>query len=195
MDLETTGDVALLILRVAFGITLALHGIGKLRNVASTGAWFSSIGLRPGKFHARLAGGTELSAGLGLALGLLTPLTCLAYIGVMTTAGWVGHRKSGFSSAKNGWEHVFGLAIVAVVVSLIGPGEISLDSLIHQEWFELLWLESEGNRWGAFIFSTAGGVLMSVLTLLTFYRPNAMASPAEASETEASPAEASPMDS
>ncbi len=173
--MEDTANVALLILRVVFGVTLALHGIDKLRNISGPAGWFHSVGLRPGKFHARLAGGTEVAAGLGLALGLITPLSSLAYIGVMTTAAWVGHRKAGFSSAKNGWEHVFVMATAAAVVALIGPGELSLDQWINNEWFDLDWIGSESGRWASFAFATIGGVAMSVLTLLFFYRPTAAA--------------------
>ncbi len=171
--MEDTLNIALLILRVVFGVTLALHGLEKLRNISGTAGWFHSEGLRPGKLHAWLAGGTEFSAGLGLALGLLTPLASLAYIGVMTTAAWVGHRKTGFSSSKNGWEHVFVMAIAAAVVALTGPGELSLDNWINNEWFALAWVTNEGGCWGSFIFATVGGVGMSILTLITFYRPSA----------------------
>ncbi len=170
--MDSIFDVALLILRIVFGLTLAIHGLGKLRNISFTATWFDSEGLRPAKFHAWLAGGTEFAAGLGIALGLLTPLASLAYIGVMTTAGWIGHRKNGYSSAKGGWEHVFVLAIAAAVIALLGPGEISLDNWINNEITDVGWINETGWRWGAFIFATAGGVFMSLVTLFTFYRPS-----------------------
>ncbi|HCB34678.1 MAG TPA: DoxX family protein [Acidimicrobiaceae bacterium] len=160
---DNTANLALLILRVVFGGTLALHGLAKLRGLGMTTSWFESVGLRPAKMHAWLAGGTETSAGLGLAVGLLTPVASLAFIGVMTTAAWVGHRKNGYSSARNGWELVFVLAVVAAVVALLGPGDWSLDNAVGLEWSGL----------GGFLFAVIGGVAMSVLTLVLFYRPPA----------------------
>lgn len=161
--MENTADVALLILRIAVGGALALHGLEKLRHIAGTANWFESVGLRPGVMHAWVASGTEMSAGLGIAAGFLTPFAGLALVGVMATAGWVGHRKNGFSSSNNGWELVFVLGTVAAVVTLHGPGDISLDS-----WFNIPW--SDGS-WFWFAFAVIGGVVMSVLTLVTFYRP------------------------
>ena len=128
-------NLGLLVLRVTVGVVLALHGIAKFRGgIAGVGRWFESEGLRPGKFHAYLAALTEIGAGLGLALGLVTPLSAMAFIGVMTTAGWVGHRTNGFFIIREGWEYVFVLAVAAAALAATGPGEWSLDNALGIDW-------------------------------------------------------------
>ena len=73
----TAYDVGLLVLRLVLGLTMAAHGYHKFfggGRLPGTAGWFESIGMKPGMFHARVAATTEVSAGLGLAVGLLTPI-------------------------------------------------------------------------------------------------------------------------
>jgi putative oxidoreductase len=92
-------SMGLLVLRVAFGALFAAHGTQKLfgwfggYGLEGTGGFFESIGFRPGKVMAFVAGATELSAGLGLAFGLLTPLAAAAVIGVMINAIFTPSRR------------------------------------------------------------------------------------------------------
>ena len=44
-------------------------------------------------FHARVAATTEMSAGLGLALGLLTPIPAAGFVALMFVAAWTVHRQ------------------------------------------------------------------------------------------------------
>jgi putative oxidoreductase len=66
---------ALLILRVVVGSLLVGHGAQKLfgafggHGLAGTAAWLESIGLRPGRPWALVAGLSEFGGGLLLALG------------------------------------------------------------------------------------------------------------------------------
>ncbi|WP_420437100.1 DoxX family protein [Candidatus Poriferisodalis sp.] len=160
-------NLGLFVLRVIVGVTLALHGIAKFRGgIRGVGNWFASEGLRPGLLHAYLAALTEIGAGIGLALGLLTPLSAMAFIGVMTTAGWVGHRKNGFFIIREGWEYVFVLAVAAAAVAATGPGEWSLDNALGLDWSGPVW----------FVVAIAGGVASTLLLLAAFYRPDAPAS-------------------
>src|SRR6478735_12766908 len=74
----TAYDVGLLILRVVLGLTLAAHGYNKFcgpGGLKGTAGWFDSMGMKPGMFHARVAATAEMSAGIGLALRLLTNTT------------------------------------------------------------------------------------------------------------------------
>ena len=103
MEPTTATDLALLILRVVVGLTLAAHGWNKFTGggkIPGTGRWFDSIGMRPGRLNAYLAASTEMGAGLLLAAGLLTSLAAAGVIGVMTVAGWTSHRTNGFSSSR-----------------------------------------------------------------------------------------------
>jgi putative oxidoreductase len=149
-------DLGLLLMRLTLGIVLALHGIAKYRGgIAGVGKWFTSEGLTP----------VEIGAGLGLAAGFFTPITAMAYVGVMSVAGWVGHRDKGFFVIRNGWEYTFVLASLAACLALLGSGKYSLDNLMGIEW--------SGTGW--FAVTLGGGVLSAVLLLLVFYRPPAKA--------------------
>src|ERR1700722_5097200 len=162
-------DVALLILRVVLGLTLAAHGLNKFfggGKIPGTARWFESIGMKPGKFHATVAASTETAAGLGLAAGLLTPIPAAGFVSLMIVAAWTVHRANGFFIVKEGWEYNLVLAAAAVAVATLGPGKFSLDYLIFGE---KLWFTG-----GAGLLMSAGlGLAGAIGQLLIFYRPPA----------------------
>ncbi len=166
---QTAIDLGLLLLRLVLGVTLALHGLAKYRGgIGGVGQWFEGEGLRPGIVHAHLAASSELVFGGGVAAGLLTPLSCMGYVGVMVVAGWVGHRKNGFFIIKEGWEYVFVLATATASLALLGPGSWSLDNALGlTQWFH------DRSALGWFILALLGGVGCAVALLVSFYRPNA----------------------
>lgn len=132
-DVPVAIHVGLLILRVLVGVTFSLHGFQKLfgwfggGGLEGTGNWFRSLGFGDGRTAALMAGGSEVVGGLGLALGLLTPLASAAMIGTMTTAAFVNNASKGFWSAGNGWELNGYLIVVAWAVATTGPGALSVD--------------------------------------------------------------------
>ena len=161
-------NLALLILRVSFGLTMAAHGYAKVfqgGRLPGTAGWFDSIGMKPGAVHARLAAGTEILAGLGLAIGLLTSLSAAGFVALMLVAGWVVHRANGFFIVSAGWEYNFILAIGAVGIAMLGPGEWSLDDAIG--------LADDLDGWVGLLIAGVGGVVAGVGQLAIFYRPPA----------------------
>ncbi|OMC47105.1 DoxX family protein [Mycobacterium sp. IS-1264] len=161
-------DVGLLILRLVLGLTLAAHGFNKFfggGRIPGTARWFESIGMKPGKFHATVAATTEVSAGLGLAAGLLTPIPAAGFVSLMLVAAWTVHRPNGFFIVKEGWEYNLVLAVSAVVVATLGAGRLSLDWLI----FGKNWLDG----WQGLVLSVALGLGGAIGQLLIFYRPPA----------------------
>lgn len=161
-----SADVALLILRLVLGLTLAAHGFNKFfggGRIPGTARWFESIGMKPGKFHALAAATTEVSAGLGLAVGLLTPITAAGFVAMMAVAVWTVHRPHGFFVLNQGWEYNLVLAAGAVVVAMLGPGRYSLDHLI----FGHNWLDG----WRGLLVSAGLGLAGTVGHLAIFYRP------------------------
>ena len=69
MDLDLTADqnLAFLVLRLALGLMIIVHGYNKIfkgGKLAGTGRWFESMGMRPGRVHARLAAFSEVGSGL-----------------------------------------------------------------------------------------------------------------------------------
>lgn len=132
-------DAGLLVIRVLVGVTLSLHGFQKLfgwfsgGGIDGTAAWFSSLGFGAGRVAAVMAGTGEIAGGVGLAAGLLTPLACVAMIGVMTVAALVNNADNGFWSAKKGWELNGYLIAVALGIAVTGPGAYSLDAVLGLE--------------------------------------------------------------
>ena len=164
----TPYDVGLLILRLVLGVTLALHGFNKFfggGRIPGTARWFESIGMKPGKFHATIAATTEVSAGLGLAAGLLTPIPAAGFVSLMLVAAWTVHRPNGFFIVKEGWEYNLVLAVSAVAVATLGAGRLSLDWLI----FGKNWLDG----WHGLLLSVLLGLAGAIGQLLIFYRPPA----------------------
>ena len=138
-------DTGLLLLRLLIGLTLAAHGCQKLigafggGGLHGTGMWLESIGFRPARRQALMAGGTELVGGLSLALGVMTPVGAAIAIGVMAVAAVAGHGGKGFFITKGGWEYCLILAGAAAALAFTGPGDWSLDRLLGFAGGGLLW--------------------------------------------------------
>jgi len=159
-------NLALLVARLILGVTLALHGYKKFflgGRIPGTARWFDSMGMKPnGKIHAVLAGTTELTCGTLMILGLLTPFAAAGYVGLMIVAAWTVHRPHGFWS-DSGWEYTMILASFAVLVSLVGPGEYSLDWIIG--------MDLSFNPVSAALISLGMGISGGVGLLVACYRP------------------------
>lgn len=125
----------LLLLRVVVGLLFAGHAMQKLAgwfggyDLAGTGGFFESIGIKPGRTMALLAGLAELVGGLLFAFGLFTPLAALLIVLTMLIAIVKVHGKNGLWVTQNGYEFNLVLIVIAVSVALIGPGDYSLDAL------------------------------------------------------------------
>jgi len=131
----TAYDFGILLLRVVLGLTMAAHGYNKFfgpGGLAGTAGWFDSMGMRPGKFHARVAASTEMASGLGLAAGLLTPIPAAGFVSLMFVAAWTVHRKNGFFIVKEGWEYNLVLAVAAIAIGTLRASKLSiLSALFH----------------------------------------------------------------
>lgn len=159
-------DFAILLVRGYFGVTLALHGWNKVRSRSAyvgTAGWFASIGMRNGRLSAVLAAGTEITAGVALALGLFTPLAAAATIGVMVVATVVAHAKNGFFIFRpgQGWEYTAAFIVVAAAIAGIGPGRYSVDHA----------LGITVDAWVSFLGAVVVGVVGAVVQLLVMWRP------------------------
>ena len=161
-------DFGLLVLRVVFGLFLSAHGFNKVfggGKLAGTARWFGAIGMKWPQWQARLAATTELGAGALFALGLLTPLAASAMIGLMFVAIWVEHWKVGFFvfKPKQGWEYCASIAVVALAVATMGPGEWSLDHAFGIHF----------HGWWGGIVAAVVGIGGGLAQLAVSYRPKA----------------------
>lgn len=165
---ESLGDqmnFGLLILRLCLGLFLAYHGYNKVfgkGGLSGTASWFASIGFKWPTWQARLAAGTEIGAGLLLALGLLTPLASAGIIGVMLVAIIVAHWKVGFFIflPNQGWEYCATIALGALAIGTMGPGHWSLDHAID---FSL-------DGWNGLLVTAVVGIGGALAQLLLSYR-------------------------
>ncbi len=123
-------DAAALILRLAVGPMMVVHGMNKVRGpggLDGTTSYFDSLGLQPAHVHARVAAATEIGTGTLLTLGTMTPLASAGVIGIMTAAAFTDHKGKGFFIFKGGWEYVGVVGATAAAISALGPGRYSLD--------------------------------------------------------------------
>ncbi|MFF2079505.1 DoxX family protein [Kitasatospora sp. NPDC058162] len=127
-------DAGLLLLRLVLGLTMAAHGSQKLfgwfggGGIDGTGQFFTMSGYPAGNAMAVVAGLTEVLGGLGLAVGLLTPLAGAAVVGTMVNAiavTWGG----GFFLPK-GNEYELLLTAGAAALALTGPGRYAADRFL-----------------------------------------------------------------
>jgi putative oxidoreductase len=158
-------DSASLLLRLAIGPMLFIHGYNKVfgqGGLAGTTRWFEGLGLRPAAVHARMAAATEMGSGALLTLGAASPLPAAAAIGLMTTAARTDHRGKGFFVFKGGWEYTGVVGLVAAVIAALGPGRFSLDALRGRH--------RSGLRWA--LLAGLLGVGSSLGLLAASYRPD-----------------------
>jgi putative oxidoreductase len=161
-------DLALLVLRVGFGLSLAAHGYNKFfgpGGLKGTTGWFGSIGMKWPKWQARLAATTEIGAGVLVALGLLTPLAAGAMIALMIVAIVVAHRNNGFFVFRpgQGWEYCFAIAVAALAIGTIGGRKYSLDNAFD--------IDDHIQGWTGMIITLIAGIGGAALQLGLSYRP------------------------
>lgn len=124
-------DAGLLLLRLAVGLTMAAHGGQKLfgwfdgGGIDGTGQFFAMSGYPSGKAMAVVAGLSETLGGLGLAVGLLTPLAGAAVVGTMVNA--LAVKWGGGFFAPQGVEYELLLTAAAAALALTGPGRLAAD--------------------------------------------------------------------
>ncbi|WP_029114195.1 DoxX family protein [Mycobacterium sp. URHB0044] len=166
----TAYDFGILVLRVVIGLTMAAHGYNKFfgkGGLAGTAGWFDSMGMKPGIFHARVAASTEMAAGLGLAVGLLTPIPAAGFVALMLVAYWTVHRPNGFFIVKEGWEYNLILAVTAIAIATIGAGQLSLDYAL----FHTSALYDYLHGWWGLLIAVVLGLAGGIGQLAIFYRP------------------------
>lgn len=124
----------LLIVRVYWGWQLSQNGWGKLHNLGHVTEFFQSLGLPAPGFTATFVSSFEFVGGICLALGLLSRIAALGIFIDMTTAYITADRESfmAFFSDPNKFVAAdpFIFWFVALIVLIIGPGKLALDTLI-----------------------------------------------------------------
>jgi putative oxidoreductase len=126
-------DLARLIVRLVVGGLLAGHGAQKLfgwfegPGPQGTEGMMQSMNMRPPRFWATLAGGSEFGGGLLTALGALNPLGPLGIMGAMSMATAKVHWGKPIWAGKGGAELPLTNLASAAALALVGPGKYSID--------------------------------------------------------------------
>lgn len=129
-------NLALLVVRVIFGLSMAAHGSQKTfgwfggGGLRGTRAMIERFGYRPVQLWALAVAGAELVGGMLIAAGLVTPLGGLLVIAAMSHAIVRVHLPKGFFVQKGGIELPLLFFAVALAVLIGGPGRYSVDHLI-----------------------------------------------------------------
>jgi putative oxidoreductase len=171
----------LFIIRAVIGGLLFAHGTQKLfgwyggYGLDGTGGFFESVGHRPGRQMAMLAGISEAGGGLLLLMGLFTPIGCAAIIGTMIVAAYSVHKDNGLWATNGGYELPLINAVTAAGLAFTGAGPWSLDSAFHIPW-------NRGWGVGLLTVSVAGLAAAAVLA-----RRNQMLTGSATSDAEAYP--------
>lgn len=121
----TGRDFGLLLLRVAFGVLMLLHGWGKLQDlIGGGGAGFPDpLGVGP-QLSLAMAVFAEFFCALALVLGFVTRLALVPLIATMAVAFFLVHGGDPFDQRE------LALIYLAAFVGLLftGPGRYSLDA-------------------------------------------------------------------
>ncbi|MGZ4248428.1 MAG: DoxX family protein [Solirubrobacteraceae bacterium] len=114
--------VGLFVLRVVTGALFAGHGTRKRfgwfggGGLERTGRSFESLGLRPGRMMALVAGLAELLGGALFALGIVTPPAPALLILVMSCGVATVHWSHGVWISEGGYEYNVVLIAIAFAV-------------------------------------------------------------------------------
>ena len=152
-------DTGLLVIRVVFGVLMAMHGSQKLfgwfggYGLNAVAGYFDGLGFKPGRLFAVVAATSELFAGLLIALGFLGPIGPALMVSVMIVAAGSVHWPNGLFASNNGIEVPLLYAVVGAGLALTGPGAFSLDGLVG-----LRALSTATVVWPALVIAVAGGV-------------------------------------
>lgn len=118
-------DTGLLILRIATGATMLQAGLIKAFDFGTAVGFMESSGWRLPGFGAFMVTAAETLGGIGLLLGVLTPLAACAVIGAMVDAWAVNVSADAFWSQP--FNVPFLVAFVAAGLLFTGAGTFSVD--------------------------------------------------------------------
>jgi putative oxidoreductase len=132
----TIFDLALLILRLAVGLTWAAHGAQKAFGWwegPGPAKWLKAVhtmGFHPPALFAAISIMIELVGGVALALGFVTPLAAAVLVAQAVVISVKVHLPHGFFSTRGGLEFPFVLGAASMAIGLLLPGALSLDGVL-----------------------------------------------------------------
>lgn len=134
-------SILLLAMRIYWGGSFFLSGIGKLYNISVVIDFFSSLEIPFPTISAYLVGSIECIGGLCLLIGLASRLVAIPLMCIMIVALFTTNQEA----LVNAWEEPqnlisqlpFNYLLTTLIVFAFGPGKISADYLIHKFFFPI----------------------------------------------------------
>lgn len=132
-------DLGILLLRLVLSGLLAGHAAQKLfgwfrgQGALATASSFEAWGLRPGILFVVVSSSAEFAGAAMIAFGAVLPLATAIVVGAMTVA-------VAFNLPRGLWAHLGGFEValvyglLAIILSVTGPGRWSIDSIIGTGW-------------------------------------------------------------
>ena len=125
-------DISILILRIAVGITMAVHGLDKFqRREELEDKWNQKYGFP--KSFVVLNGVLQLMSGGMITIGLFTQVMSMILVIDMVAATWISVTKNEepfLSSSKGkGWDINFTLILGLLALVFLGEGSLSVAGL------------------------------------------------------------------
>ncbi len=120
-------DLASVLLRLCVGTLFVYHGYLKLTPAGRKGDWMKTFGMPTALVP--FAGIVEFFGGLGLLIGLLTPIVAILAALWMLSTTWFAKTKLK-KKYFGGYELDITLLLAALALAFIGGRTFSLDHLI-----------------------------------------------------------------
>ena len=156
-------DAGLAVGRFVLGPLMAAHGAQKLfgwfggHGLAGVSSWLESIGFRPGRLFALVAGSVEFAGGILITAGLFGPVGPAIVVAAMIVAAGSVHWPNVFAS-RNGIELPLVYGAGAAALALTGPGRYSLDQFLG-----LIPLWTSEIAWTVLLIGVVGGAVALAL--------------------------------
>jgi putative oxidoreductase len=132
MNKENALNLALLILRVALGVIMALHGAQKVFGVLGGSGiepfseMIKGLGFAPPVVWAWVVALSEFIFGIFLVLGIVPRISASVIAVIMAVAIIKVHGPNGFFMSKNGYEYQLLLMASCICLILNGSGKMSI---------------------------------------------------------------------
>jgi putative oxidoreductase len=125
------GALALLLIRLVMGMAFILHGWPKIQNPMG---WMNAMGgSSVPSFLQGVAAIAEFGGGIGLILGLLTPIAAFGLVCQMLGALILVHLPQGHPFVAQGgpsYELPLIYLVISIMLIALGPGKWSLDAFL-----------------------------------------------------------------
>lgn len=121
-------DIALLVIRIIFGITFIYYGWPKLKDLRSNAQDFVQMGFKPGWVFGTPVAFLETFGAAAVLLGVFTWFFAIGFVVHMTTGAiW---KSTSTEKPFTDWSYDLLLLSIALGLLITGAGDISITGLL-----------------------------------------------------------------